>query len=239
MTSKPSLPIKRLVLPLMLLGGLILFFASGLHHFISFQSLAAHYGEIKAFIKANQWQAYGLYFLIYLVAVAFSLPIAGLLTLSGGALFGLPAALIIILAASIGASIVFLATQSILADTLSRKAGPFLKKLEIGFTKNAFSYLLALRLVPLVPFWVLNIAPALLGMRLVPFFIATFIGIIPSTIIFVSVASGFDHILQQGQTPDLGDLSDIRIIGPLIALGALSLLGPLVKAIRAKSKEAS
>ena len=173
------------------------------------------------------------------MAVAFSLPIAGLLTLSGGALFGLPAALIIILAASIGASIVFLATQSILADTLSRKAGPFLKKLEIGFTKNAFSYLLALRLVPLVPFWVLNIAPALLGMRLVPFFIATFIGIIPSTIIFVSVASGFDHILQQGQTPDLGDLSDIRIIGPLIALGALSLLGPLVKAIRAKSKEAS
>ena len=159
MTSKPSLPIKRLVLPLMLLGGLILFFASGLHHFISFESLAAHYGEIKAFIKANQWQAYGLYFLIYLVAVAFSLPIAGLLTLSGGALFGLPAALIIILAASIGASIVFLATQSILADTLSRKAGPVFEKignwickeclfLSIGIKAGALGALLGLKYCP-------------------------------------------------------------------------------------------
>ena len=234
MTTKPAMPFKKFILPAMLLCGLVLFFASGLHHLLSFETLALHYGEIKTFIDGNRWQAYGLYFVIYLVAVAFSLPIASLLTLSGGALLGLPAALIILVAASIGASIVFVATKSILAETLSRKAGPFLTKLEEGFSKNAFSYLLALRLVPLVPFWVLNIAPALLGMRLIPFFIATLIGIAPSTFIFVTVASNFDELLQRGEIPDLSDLSDIRFIGPLIALGALSLLGPIIKAVRAK-----
>ena len=226
--------VKKYLLPLILVIGLVLFFATGLHRLLSFATLAAHYGEIKSFISANQLTAYGLFFLLYFGAVAFSLPIASLLTLSGGALLGWGAALIILFAATAGAGVVFIAARSILADVLSAKAGPFLKKLEAGFQDNAFQYLLALRLVPIAPFWVVNIVPALLGMRLGSFIIATFIGIMPGTLVYVYVARGFDHILAQGEAPDLSTLSDIRIIGPLAALGALALMPTIIKVIKAK-----
>ena len=193
MSQANSSKFRKWALPLLLLAGLVAFFASGLHQWISFEKLALHYGEIKTFISQNQLAAYGLFFVTYLVSVAFSLPIASLLTLAGGALLGLSAAFIILFAATAGAAIVFIAARSILADMLSAKAGPFLKKLEAGFAENAFQYLLALRLVPIAPFWVVNIVPALLGMRLSAFVLATFIGIMPGTFVYVFVASGFEN----------------------------------------------
>ena len=228
--------LKKYLLPFILLSGLVLFFVTSLHEWLSFNKLAAHYGDIKSYIAANQLLSYLLFFAIYLIAVAFSLPIASLLTLAGGALLGWASAAFILIAATMGASIVFLAARSVMADFLAAKAGPFLKKLEAGFAENAFSYLLALRLVPLAPFWVVNIVPALLGMRLIPFIIATFIGIAPGTLVYVYVARGFDHILAQGKAPDLSTLSDIKIIGPLAALGALALLPSLLKWLKARRK---
>ena len=226
--------IKKYLLPFILISGLVLFFATGLHNFLSFTKLAENYGAIKSYIGDNQLTSYTLFFFIYLLAVAFSLPIASLLTLSGGALLGWPGAAIILVAATAGAAVVFIAARSIMSDMLSAKAGPFLKKLEAGFSENAFQYLLALRLVPIVPFWVVNIVPALLGMRLVPFVIATFIGIAPGTMVYVYVAIGFDHILAQGKAPDLSTLSDVRIIGPLAALGALALLPTFLKWLKGR-----
>ena len=231
--------LKKFLLPLILVSGLILFFATGLHNWLSFAKLAENYGAIKSYIAMNQAQAYGLFFLIYLIAVAFSLPIASLLTLAGGALLGWAGAALILVSATAGAAIVFIAARSIMADFLSAKAGPFLKKLEAGFSENAFHYLLALRLVPIAPFWVVNIVPALLGMRLMPFVIGTFIGIAPGTFVYVYVARGFDHILAQGKAPDLSTLSDIRIIGPLVALGALALLPSLLKWLKARRTNTS
>ena len=226
--------VKKYLLPIILVSGLVLFFATGLHNWLSFAKLAENYGAIKSYISDNQFTAYTLFFITYLLAVAFSLPIASLLTLSGGALLGWPGAALILIAATAGAAVVFTAARSVMADMLSAKAGPFLKKLEAGFSENAFQYLLALRLVPIVPFWVVNIVPALLGMRLVPFVVATFIGIIPGTLVYVYVARGFDHILAQGKAPDLSTLSDVRIIGPLAALGALALLPTFLKWLRGR-----
>lgn len=226
--------IKKYLLPVILISGLILFFATGLHNWLSFTKLAENYGAIKSYINENQLSAYAIFFVTYLLAVAFSLPIASLLTLSGGALLGWPGAAVILVAATAGATVVFTAARSVMADMLSAKAGPFLKKLEAGFSENAFQYLLALRLVPIVPFWVVNIVPALLGMRLIPFVVATFIGITPGTLVYVYVAKGFDHILAQGKAPDLSTLSDIRIIGPLAALGALALLPTFLKWLKGR-----
>lgn len=226
--------VKKYLLPLILVSGLVLFFATGLHQWLSFTKLAENYGAIKSYISDNQLTAYGLFFFTYLLAVAFSLPIASLLTLSGGALLGWPGAALILVAATAGAAVVFTAARSVMSDILSAKAGPFLKKLEAGFSENAFQYLLALRLVPIVPFWVVNIVPALLGMRLIPFIVATFIGIMPGTLVYVYVARGFDHILAQGKAPDLSTLSDVRIIGPLAALGALALLPALLKWLKGR-----
>ena len=106
-------------------------------------------------------------------------------------------------------------------------------KLEAGFGKNAFLYVLALRLIPAAPFWVVNIVPALLGMRLNQFVLATFIGITPGTLIYVWVARSFDSLLSQGQKPDLSVLSKPAVILPLITLGLLSLIPVLWKSIRA------
>lgn len=225
---------KKWLLPLLLVAGLMVFFLSGANQILSFDTLASHYGEIKHFISDNQVTAYVVFTLSYFIAVSFSLPIASLLTLAGGALFGWVAALFILIAATAGASVVFIAARSVLAEMLTAKAGPFLQKLEKGFQDNDFQYLLALRLVPIAPFWVVNIVPALLGMRLAPYVIATFIGITPGTLVYVSVATGFDHILAQGQTPDLASLTNIRVVGPLVALGVLALVPTALKKMKGR-----
>ena len=216
--------IKRFILPACLIAGLILFFATGLHQKISFQQLAQSYGEIKLFVTEQRVLALMIFFTVYFLAVAMSLPIASLLTLSGGAIFGWWAALMIITAAAAGAGLVFLAAKSLLRDWLKQKTGAFMQKLETGFRKNGFSYLLALRLIPAAPFWVVNIIPALVGMRFSTFMLATFVGIAPGTLVYVWVAQGFDLILAQGKVPDLSLLKEPKIILPLVALGVMSLL---------------
>ena len=216
--------IKRFILPACLIAGLILFFATGLHQKISFQQLAQSYGEIKLFVTEQRVLALMIFFTVYFLAVAMSLPIASLLTLSGGAIFGWWAALIIITAATAGGGLVFLAAKSLLRDWLKQKTGAFMQKLETGFRKNGFSYLLALRLIPAAPFWVVNIIPALVGMRFSTFMQATFVGIAPGTLVYVGVAKGFDLILAQGKVPDLSLLKEPKIILPLVALGVMSLL---------------
>ena len=119
---------------------------------------------------------------------------------------------------------VFIAARTIFADLARQRAGPFIARLEDGFTRNAFSYLLALRLIPAAPFWVINIVPALTRMPLSSFIVATLIGIAPGTTVFVSVGRGLDHVLAAGRTPDLKILTSPAIVGPLVALGLLSLL---------------
>ena len=215
---------KRFILPICLITGLILFFATGLHSKISFQQLAQSYGEIKLFAAEHIVLALMAFFAVYFLAVAMSLPIASLLTLSGGAIFGWGAAIIIITAATAGAGLVFLAAKSLLHDWLKKKTGSFMERLEAGFRKNGFSYLLALRLIPAAPFWVVNIIPALVGMRFSTFMLATFIGIAPGTLVYVGVAQGFDLVLAQGKVPDLSLLTEPKIILPLAALGVMSLL---------------
>jgi len=223
MTSKPN-PIKRF-LPLVILGlGLILFLAFDLGRFLSIAALAENYNAITAMVAQNLILAVVVFFCLYVVAVAFSLPIATPLTLTGGAVLGYLAAPAIILAATLGALILFLAARGAFADTLTKRAGPFMAKLSKGFHEQPFFWLLALRLIPLAPFWTVNIAPACLGMRTGPYVLATLIGIAPGTTVYVAVGSGFDAVLSAGKAPDLSTLGDIRIIAPLVGLGVLALI---------------
>ena len=215
---------KELILPGILLAGFITFFASGAHEFFSWQVLDQNYTAIKDFVTDKQWLSYLGFFCVYFAAVAFSLPIASLLTLAGGAILGWPAATLAVTAATAGAGLVFFAARNLFSDILQRRAGPFLGKLERGFSQNAFFYLLALRLVPTVPFWVLNIVPALTRMGIVQFLAATFIGIIPGSFVYVWVGRGFDLALTTGQTPDVGILTSPTVSLSLLALAALSLM---------------
>lgn len=222
-------PVKRLLLPAILVAGLTGFFASGANEVISWQFLGQHYASIKTFTADHVWLGYLVFFCAYTLAVAFSLPIASLLTLAGGAVLGWPAVILVVGAATTGAGLVFLAARNLFTDMLRRRAGPFLSKLEAGFSQNAFFYLLALRLVPAAPFWAVNIVPALTRMSLRQFLGATCLGIIPGTTVYISVGRGFDHILAAGRTPDLGVLTSPHILLPLAGLGALSLLPIIVR----------
>ena len=229
---------KRLFLPTILLGGLTLFFASGASETISWSFLGTHYAVIKTFAGDHIWLGYLAFFCSYVLAVAFSLPIASLLTLAGGAVLGWPAVILVVAAATTGAGLVFLTARNLYTGLLPQRASAFFAKLEKGFSENAFFYLLALRLVPAAPFWVVNIVPALTRMPFRQFIGATFLGIIPGTVVYISLGRGFDHILATGKTPDLGVLTSPEILLPLLGLGALSLLPILVRRWQAAKKPA-
>ena len=232
---KPTVA-KRLLLPAILLGGLTLFFASGANEIISWGFLGTHYAAIKTFAGDYIWLGYIAFFCSYVLAVAFSLPIASLLTLAGGAVLGWPAVILVVTAATTGAGLVFLAARNLFTGLLRQRVSAFFVKLEKGFSENAFFYLLALRLVPAAPFWTVNIVPALTRMPFHQFMGATCLGIIPGTVVYISVGRGFDHILAAGKTPNLGVLTSPEILLPLAGLGALSLLPILVLRWQAAKK---
>jgi uncharacterized membrane protein YdjX (TVP38/TMEM64 family) len=172
----------------------------------------------------------------YIVAVALSLPGAIWLTISGGFLFGtLFGTLYAVAAATIGAALVFILARYALGDYLRSKAGPTVRKMESGFRKNALSYLLFLRLTPVFPFWLVNLAAAFLGVRLSTFIIGTLFGIIPLSAIYASMGNGLGAVIDAGQLPDLSILYDPTIVGPLIGLAILALLPVAYKSIKAGS----
>jgi len=240
MASRMRAAVKRLWLPALLAGGLAIFLSLGGREFLSWQTIALHYGVLTTVTESNLWLAATIFLGIYIIAVAFSLPIALPLTLTGGALFGWGAVGLVLVGATAGATVVFIAARTAFADLARERAGPFLSRLEAGFSRNGFSYLLALRLIPAAPFWVVNIVPALTRMRLRSFVLATFIGIAPGTAVFVSVGRGFDHILGAGKVPELQMLSSPAILGPLMALGLLALLPVAWRRVQAmRRKETS
>ena len=226
--------LSKLLLPFFLLAGLTLFFLFDGRELLAFSKLAENYTSVKAFVDGQLATALLVFGAAYILSVALSLPVASLLTLAGGALFGWPAAAVVICAATIGATIVFIAARTVLNEFFIKRTTGFMAKLEAGFHKNAISYLLALRLIPIVPFWVVNIVPALLGMRLNHYVLATFIGITPGTLIYVWAAKNIELLLSRGQTPDLSELSEPAITVPLFTLGLLSLIPALWRRLQAR-----
>jgi uncharacterized membrane protein YdjX (TVP38/TMEM64 family) len=137
-----------------------------------------------------------VYFALYALAVVLMFPTAVVLTLTGGFLFGgIIGGLLAVAAATMGATISFLLARTVCAEPLIERAGPWICKLKAGFKKNALAYLLFLRLVPAFPFWFMNLAPAVLGVSLRDFFIATAIGIVPGTFAFAFIGAGLDGML--------------------------------------------
>ena len=166
-------------LPLLAIVALMgLALAMGWHKYLSFKTIGLNYETLRAFIASNFLAALGLYVALYIGVVALSLPGGLVMTLAGGLLFGwkvgAPATIV---GATIGAAIIFLVARSSLGETLAARAGPWIGKLREGFQENALSYLLFLRLVPAFPFFIVNLAPALLGVPLGTFLIGTAIGI--------------------------------------------------------------
>ncbi len=226
---------RRLLPVAILLVGLALFLLQGLQRHFSFQALCDNHAELTAWVAAHRGLAQLGFVAGYAVIVAFSLPVATLVTTLSGYLFGtILGAGLSVSGATLGSIVVFIAARTAFHDLLHARAGAALKRLEEGFRRDSFSYLLFLRLVPLFPFWLTNIVSGLLGMRLDRFVLATAIGIVPGAVVYASVGSGFGLLFDKEQVPDLGVLFQWRILGPLLGLAALSLVPVVYRRLRSQ-----
>jgi len=198
---------------------------SGAYRYVSFHALEAHREWLLAQVAALGLWAPVAFILLYAAVAALSIPGATVMTLTGGFLFGtVLGTLYNVLGATIGATLVFLVARSSFGEVLQQRAGPFLKKLEAGFREDAVSYLLVLRLVPLFPFWLVNLVPALFGMSLWAYVVCTFFGILPGAVVYTSVGGGLGEFLDRGEKPDLHLAMQPHILLPLVGLGLLALV---------------
>ena len=230
MTLKRILPLAILVL---LIGVAVAF---RVDQYLTLDALHDNRAALIEFVEANGVVAPTVFVLAYAAVVALSVPGAALMTLAGGFMFGIPlGALLTVLGATFGATLLFSIAQSAAGDFLRQRAGPFLARMSEGFSKNAFNYLLFLRLVPAFPFWAVNLAPALLGMRLIPFVTATVLGIIPGTIVYTAFGASLGEVFDAGGEVDLKTVFSPTLIAALIGLGLLALLPVGLKRFRDKS----
>jgi uncharacterized membrane protein YdjX (TVP38/TMEM64 family) len=214
------------VAPLAIVVLVALAWAFGLHRYLTLEALAAQREALAALVAARPVLSALMYVAAYIAVVAFSLPGGAVMTLSGGLLFGaFIGACLAVLGATIGAAVLFLLARSAFAPLVAGRAEGLLGPLRAGLARDGFFYLLSLRLVPVFPFWLLNLAPALLGMRFAPYLAATFLGIIPGTLVFAGIGAGLDEVFLSGASPDLGVIFSPGVLLPLLGLASLSLLG--------------
>ncbi len=202
--------------PLVILAGLMAAaFASGLHHYISLDALQNNKEALLMNVSAKPVLSALAFIGIYIVFVVLSLPAATLLTLAGGFLFG-PwiGTFYVVLAATIGATIVFMVARTSLGQTLREKAGGLYKRIEANMKDNAAGYMLFMRLVPLFPFFLVNIVPALFNVKLRTYIWTTFFGIMPGSFVYVNLG---------GQLADIENLKDMVSAETLLAFGLLGL----------------
>ena len=225
-------PVWKRLLPLgVILIALGLFFALGGPQYVSLESLRENREALSALVADNFALVLVGFIALYAVLVGISFPGASFLSIFGGFLFGtIVGGFAIVIGATIGATAIFLAARYALGDTLSKKAGPYMKKFEAGLKENELSYLFILRLIPAFPFFIVNIVPALFDVKLRNYVLTTFFGIIPGSFVYASVGAGVGAIFDAGGEVQLSGLMlQPKVIGPILALIALSLLPVLYK----------
>jgi len=254
--GQSKFPLRRFVPLVIVVAASALVLAMGWQRQLSFGSLVRHYEALHAFVAAHEVSAVAAYVALYIAAAALSIPVGVYLTLAGGILFGaVLGGTASVVGATIGAICIFLIAKSAIGDYLVRRAGPVAQKLARGFRADAFSYLLFLRLVPIFPFWIVNLVPALAGVKLRTFAAATAIGIIPATFVFAFVGAGLDSVIAAQQAAYQSCLAAARpdcrlafhidtaltpqLLAALAGLGVLALVPVLMRRLRARSPAAA
>ena len=168
-----------------------------------------------------------LYIVIYIVQTAFSLPGAAILTLAGGFLFGaLLGTVYVNIGATVGATLAFIAARYLFRDAVEKKFGHKLDAIQQGFAKNAFNYLLTLRLIPLFPFFLVNLASGLTRMHLPTYVVGTTLGILPGSFVFANAGK------QLGTINSLEDIASPGVIGAFVLLGLLALVPVIYQKVK-------
>ena len=223
--------------------------ALGGHRYLSLAALVDHHAAIEALVAAHPLTAVLAFVVVYAAVAALSLPGGAVMTLLGGLVFGgLVGTVASVVGATAGATLVFLIARTSFGDELVRRAGGAVARLAGGFQRNALSYLLFLRLVPAFPFWLVNLVPAVFGVKLSTYVLATSVGILPGTLVFALIGSGLGGTLEserlavadciaRGASPcvarlSFGDFLTPELIAGFAALGVLALLPLLIKRLR-------
>jgi uncharacterized membrane protein YdjX (TVP38/TMEM64 family) len=233
--ASSQLSFGRLLPIFVLIAGLAAFFVFDFGRFISLTALKENRADLTEWVsQAGVW-AWLIYAGIYAAVTAFSVPAGAVMTIAGGFLFGpLLGGSLTIIGATIGATAVFLAARYAFADFLRSKASGAIQKMERGFQDNALSYLLFLRLIPVFPFFLVNLVPAFLGVRIGTYVLGTAIGIIPGSLVYASVGDGVGAVLEAGRDVNLGIIFETRFLLPIIGLGILALLPIVYKKFMAR-----
>jgi uncharacterized membrane protein YdjX (TVP38/TMEM64 family) len=202
----------------------------GLHRYISVTELARHREDLLSWVAGHGWTAPIVFMITYAVTVMLSLPVIGVLTVVVGFFFGIvPGALWSVIGATVGAAALHAATYTALGSWVARRAdsshmvGQAIEKMRAGFHRDAYSYIIFLRLVPVFPGFVINLVPALMGVPLGTYVVASVIGFIPMFLVLAGIGNGIGGILARGATPDLTIVFEPQILLPMLAMGLLSL----------------
>ena len=231
-TSPQRLVSARRLLPLgLLVAAWIVFMLAGGYRYLTFSALAQNRDWLCGLVQQWGILAAFVYIMVYAMLVALSVPGAAILTIAGGFLFGTwMGGLCAVIGATLGATAIFLAARGGLGG-LAQRAGRFAGKLEAGFRADAFNYLLVLRLVPIFPFWLVNLVPALVGVRLPTYVLATFLGIVPGTFVYASLGNGLGSLVEE---PDLAIIFRPSLLVPIVGLALLALVPVGYKRWRSK-----
>ncbi len=239
MTQTPPNSFQR-YLPLIAIALVAIVGAVTLRDYLTFETLRDNREALLAFRDSNFVLTISVFAAAYVAIVAFSLPGASIATLTGGFLFGtLTGSMVNVMAATIGATAIFLAARWGLGARLGAKlenSEGKVKQIKDGIDENQWSMLFLIRLVPAVPFFLANLIPAFLEVPLYRFVVSTFLGIIPGTVVYTSVGAGLGEVFARGESPDLGIIFEPHIIGPILGLAALSALPIVIKALRGKKE---
>ena len=221
---RAGIPWKKLVVLLAFVAGWGLFFALDGGRYLSLGALKANKEVLLDYTQHHYWPMLAAMAAIYLAATALSIPGAAALSVATGFPFGRwVGTVLIVFSATVGATLVFLAARYVFAEAARRRMGGRAEQLVAGFHRNAFNYLLFLRLVPLFPFWLVNLVPALAGIRLRTYVSATAIGIVPGSFAFANLGQSL------GRIESAGDLLSPQTLGAFSLLGVLALVPVLVR----------
>jgi uncharacterized membrane protein YdjX (TVP38/TMEM64 family) len=215
---------RRLWLLLGALTAIAIIRLAGFDDLISLDALRRNRETLILFVSRNFALASLCYVVLYIVIVTLSLPGALIVTLGGGLLFGAVwGTVLTVLAATTGAALIFLFAQVIFGKDALEKLGPQASALGANIRKNAWSYLLVLRLVPLFPFFLVNLIPAFVGVGFKTYLLTTFFGIIPGTAVFSAAGAGLDSILANGGKISVNSILTPEIVAAFVGLALLSL----------------
>lgn len=232
--QRPGTAFRRFLPLVVLVGGLAAAYALGWLDYLSLDNLGRSRVFLKSMVTDHPFASAAAFMALYVTAVAFSVPAASALSVFAGFLFGwVQAGLMVAVSATLGATLLFLAARSAFGDILRRRVSGIGERLAKGFEDNAFAYLLALRLAPFLPFFVVNVAPALFDVRLRTYVTATFFGILPGTFAFCYLGQGVESVLvaaeAAGRTPSVADLVTPEITIAFVALALVALVPALLR----------